>query len=75
MKIQQMKQLTSAMRSLKERDMKEHIAGDYTLDFGDGRYEMNLYDLLNRALRAEKKVVKDIVKVRDCAVPCDGNYE
>ena len=62
--------------TIEERDMRERIAGDFTLDdaaavclytfdFGDDRYEMSPYDLLNRALRAEKNVVKEIVKVRD----------
>ena len=56
--------------------MRGRIAGDFTLDdaaavclytfdFGDYRYEMNPYDLLNRALRAEKNMVKEIVKMRD----------
>ena len=56
--------------------MGKCIAGDFTLDdaaavclytfdFGDDRHEMNPYGLLNRALRAEKNMVKEIVKVRD----------
>ena len=47
--------------------MGKFIVGDFTLelDSGDDMYEMNLYDLLNIALYAEKKVVKEIVKVRD----------
>ena len=55
--------------------MRERIAGDFTLDdaavclytfdFRDYRYEMSPYNLLNRALHAEKNVVKEIVKVRD----------
>ena len=62
--------------TIEVRDMGERIAGDftlddaaavclYTLDFGDYRYEMSPYNLLNRELRAEKNVVKEIVKVRD----------
>ena len=35
------------------------------MELDKNKYEMNPYDLLNRALRAEKNVVKDIVKVRD----------
>ena len=55
--------------------MRERIAGDFTLDdaavclytfdFRDYRYEMSPYNLLNRALRGEKNVTKEIVKVRD----------
>ena len=37
----------------------------YTLELDKKKYEMSLYDLLNRALRAEKNVVNEIVKVRD----------
>ena len=37
----------------------------YTFDFGNDRYEMSPYDLLNRARRAEKNVVKENVKVWD----------
>ena len=59
--------------------MKERIGGDFTLDdaaavclytfdFGDDGYEMNPYNLLNRVLRAEKNVTKEIVKVRDCCI-------
>ena len=56
--------------------MRERIAGDFTLDdaaavclytleLDKEKYEMSPYDLLNRALRAEKNVVEEIVKVRD----------
>ena len=56
--------------------MGERIAGDftledaaavclYTLELDKNKYEMNPYNLLNRALRAEKNMVKEIVKVRD----------
>ena len=53
-----------------------YIAGDFTLDddaavclytfdFGDDRYDINPYRLLNRALRADKHKIEEIVKVRD----------
>ena len=62
--------------TIEKRDMRGRIAGDfthddaaavclYTLELDKKKYEMSPYDLLNRALRAEKNVVKEIVEVRD----------
>ena len=62
--------------TIEERDMRGCISGDFTLDdaaavclytleLDKKKYEMSPYDLLNRALRTEKNVVKEIVKVRD----------
>ena len=36
---------------------------------------MSPYNLLNRALRAKKNVIKEIVKVRDVLYLGDDNYE
>ena len=70
-------EVTNVCRAtIEERDMRGRTAGDFTLDDAaavclytlevhKNKYEMNPYVLLNRALRAEKNVVKEIVKALD----------